>query len=105
EALEARAALHQEHAHRVLELLDARREGRLANSARFRRMAEMSLSGERDDEFELIDHEGPRSLGLWSRAAFGASTSMVHLGGVGSVHGECAPRIGGHDPGAEREQR
>ena len=24
---------------------------------------------------------------------------MVHLGGVGSVHGESARQIGGHDPG------
>ena len=58
EALEARAALHQQHAERILELLDAGRERGLAHAAGLRRVAEMPLARQRDDEFELVDH-GP----------------------------------------------
>ena len=56
EALEARAALHQEHAERILELLDAGREGRLAHAAGLGRVTEMPLARERDHEFELVQH-------------------------------------------------
>ena len=56
EALEARAALHQQHPERILELLDAGRERGLAHAAGLGRMAEMPLARQRDDEFELVDH-------------------------------------------------
>ena len=66
EALEARAALHQQHAEGVLELLDAGGERGLAHAAGLRRVAEMPLAGEREDEFELVDH-GPFCFGLFSQ--------------------------------------
>ena len=62
EALEARSALHQQHPERILELLDAGRERGLAHAAGLGRVAEMPLARQRDDEFQLVDHE----LGLLS---------------------------------------
>src|SRR5581483_8866035 len=70
EALEARAALHEEYAELILELFDAGREGRLAHAAGFRRVAEMPLARECDDEFELFQHgllsqeRGERAIGV-----------------------------------------
>jgi hypothetical protein len=61
EALEARAPLHQEHAEHILELLDAGREGGLAYAASLGRVAEMPLARERNDEFELVEHEDASS--------------------------------------------
>jgi hypothetical protein len=57
EAAEAGAALNQEHAERVLKLLDAGREGRLTYAAGLGRATEMPLAGERYNEFELIEHK------------------------------------------------
>ena len=58
ETLEARSALHQQHPEGILELLDAGGERGLAHAAGLGGMAEMPLAGERDDEFELLDHAG-----------------------------------------------
>ena len=56
EALETRAALHQQHPERIFELLDAGRQRRLAHAASLGRMAEMALARQRNDEFEFVDH-------------------------------------------------
>ena len=56
EPLEPRTALHEQHAERILELLDAGREGRLAHAAGLGGMTEMPLARERDHEFELVQH-------------------------------------------------
>ncbi len=56
EADEARAALHQEHPERRLQLLDAGRQGRLRHPAGLRRVAEMPLARQRHQVFELVDH-------------------------------------------------
>src|SRR5579885_581610 len=81
-ALEARAALHEQDAELILELLDAGREGRLAHAAGFRRVAEMPLTRKGNDEFELFQHgtapfqinyfgkkarQGPESLPSFAR--------------------------------------
>src|SRR5262249_6655379 len=55
EAAKARAAVDQQHAHGVLELLDPRGERGLSHAAGLRRAAEMPLAGQRQKEFELID--------------------------------------------------
>lgn len=55
-AVEARAALHQQHPEHILELLDAGREGRLGHAASLRSAPEMPLVGERNQIFELVDH-------------------------------------------------
>src|SRR5499427_1443561 len=55
EAAKARAAVDQQHAHGVLELLDPCGERGLGHPAGLRRAAEMPLAGERQKEFELID--------------------------------------------------
>ena len=55
EALEARAAVDQQHAHRLLELLDSGRQRRLGDAAGLGGAAEMLLAGQRQEEFELID--------------------------------------------------
>jgi hypothetical protein len=60
EAAKARAAVDQQHAHGVLELLDPRRECGLSHPAGFRRAAEMPLAGQRQKEFELIDQGSSR---------------------------------------------
>ncbi len=44
EALKSRAALHQQHAKRVLKLLDAGRQRGLTDIARFRRASKMLLA-------------------------------------------------------------
>ena len=54
--LEARAALHQHDAELVLQLLDRRRQRRLGDAALLGRAAEMLLLGQRDEEFQLVDH-------------------------------------------------
>src|SRR5262249_55403049 len=56
EAVIAGAALHQQHAERILELLDAGRQCGLTNVARLRRAPEMLLARQRYDEFQLVDH-------------------------------------------------
>ena len=56
EALEARAAIHQQHAHLFFELLHAGRQGRLGHSAGLGGAAEVLLAGQRQDEIELVDH-------------------------------------------------
>jgi hypothetical protein len=47
--VKARAALHQQHAERIFELLDAGRESRLCHAAGCRGAAEMLLIRERDE--------------------------------------------------------
>ena len=56
EALEARAAVHQQHAHLLFELLHAGRQRRLGDAAGLGGAAEMLLAGQRQDEIELVDH-------------------------------------------------
>ena len=56
--LEARAALDQHDAELVLQLLDRGRKRRLGDAAALGRPAEMLLLGERDEEFQLVDHGG-----------------------------------------------
>ena len=60
EAAKARAAVDQQHAHGVLELLDPRGERGLGHPAGLRGAAEMPLAGERQKEFELIDQGSSR---------------------------------------------
>ena len=56
EALEARTAIHQQHAHLLFELLDARRQGRLRYATGFGGPAEMLLARQRQDEkIKLVD--------------------------------------------------
>ena len=55
EALEARAAIDQQHAHLLLELLDAGRQGRLGHAAGLGGAAEMLFAGQRQQEIELVD--------------------------------------------------
>jgi hypothetical protein len=57
EAQEARGALDQHDAKRVLELLDAGGEARLGHAAGFGGLAEVAFAGERQEIFELIEHE------------------------------------------------
>ena len=56
ERLEARAALHEEHAKRVLQLLDAGGKRRLRYAAGLGRAPEMLLLRKRQQEFQLVDH-------------------------------------------------
>ena len=56
QALEARTAQHQHDPELVLELLDGRRQRRLGDAALVGGAAEMLMPGERDEEFELVDH-------------------------------------------------
>src|SRR5262249_32604451 len=56
EALEARAAIDQQHPHLLLELLHACRQRRLRHSAGLGRAAEMPLPRQRQDEVELVYH-------------------------------------------------
>ena len=58
-AAKPRSALHQQHAKTLFQLLDAGRQGGLAHPAGFRRMPEMLLARQRDDEFQLVDHGVP----------------------------------------------
>ncbi len=55
EAAEARAAVDQQHADRLLELLDAGRQRRLGHAAGFGGAAEMPLARQRQEKFELVD--------------------------------------------------
>jgi hypothetical protein len=55
EAPKPRAAIDQQHAHGVLELLEPRRQRGLRDAAGFRGAAEMPFAGQRQKEFELID--------------------------------------------------
>ena len=54
--LEARAAIDQQHAHLLLDLLDARRQRRLGHAAGLGGPAEMLFAGQRQQKFELVDH-------------------------------------------------
>ena len=56
EALEARAALDQHHAELFLKLLDRGRQRRLGDAEFLGGAAEMLRLGERNEEFELVDH-------------------------------------------------
>ncbi len=59
EALEPRAAVDQQDAHLLFELLDPGRQGRLGHPARLGGMAEMLFSREGEDIFELVEHAEP----------------------------------------------
>ncbi len=56
EADEARAALHEQHAERLLELLDAGRERRLRDPAGVGGVTEMPLARQRHQVFQLVEH-------------------------------------------------
>ena len=56
EALKARAAPHQQDAHLFLDLLHPGRQSRLGNAARLGSAAEMLLTGQRQQEFEFVNH-------------------------------------------------
>ena len=64
EAQEARRALHQHDAQGLLELLDARGEGRLRDAAQFGGLAEILFARQRQEILELVDHPvtAPRSV-------------------------------------------
>src|SRR5262249_49412766 len=53
---EARSALHQQNAERLLELLDASRQCRLRHPADLGGAAEMALARQRHQIFELVQH-------------------------------------------------
>ena len=69
EILEPRAAIDQEHAETLLELLDAGRQRRLGHAAGFGGPAEMLFARQREQEFELIDHNLPTTLDTVTRRA------------------------------------
>ena len=54
--LKARTAMHQHHAELVLQLLDRGRQRGLGNAQSLSRPSEMLLLGERNEEFQLVDH-------------------------------------------------
>ena len=56
ETEEARCALHQHYAERLLELLDACGKGRLGHAALLGGPAEVLFPRQGDEEFELVDH-------------------------------------------------
>jgi hypothetical protein len=56
EALEAGAAVHQQHAHLLFQLLHTGRQRRLGDAARLGGAAEMPLPRQRQNEIELVDH-------------------------------------------------
>ena len=56
EAQETRRPLHQHHAQRILELLDARGKGRLGHATLLGRLAEIFLACKRNQKFKFIDH-------------------------------------------------
>ncbi len=74
EADEARRALYQHGAQRILELLDAGGEARLTHAAALRRLAEVAFARQRQQILELVDHArsyragGPVGLGALRRA-------------------------------------
>ena len=61
EALEAGAAVDQQHAESVFELLHAGRQGRLGDAASFGRPAEMLFARQCQEEFELVDQSRTKS--------------------------------------------
>jgi len=61
EAVEARAALNQQDPERLLQPALCRRRGRLGDAAGLGRAAEMVRAGEREQEFELVDHSAKPS--------------------------------------------
>ena len=56
ETLETRAAPDQQNAHLLLDLLHPGRQGRLGDAAGLGGAAEMRLAGQRQQEFEFVDH-------------------------------------------------
>src|SRR5262249_45715358 len=81
EALKTGAALHEQHAEGILELLDAGRQRRLAHAASLGGMTEMPLAGERDDEFKFIDHAvGPEGKGWPSSSQEAAVNARARVG-------------------------
>ena len=106
EAQEARGPLHQHDAQRVLELLDAGREGRLGHAAGLGGAAEVALASQRQQIFELVDHPPSQRLrpvtlskdrrcpALWNRLAGGraASTRLVRGSTVGPQCRDFPPR-------------
>ncbi len=55
QAMETRAAIDEQHAERLFELLDAGGESRLGDAAGFGSAAEALLAGDGDEKFQLID--------------------------------------------------
>src|SRR4029077_6384297 len=84
EILEPRAAIDQEHAETILELLDAGRQRRLGDAAGPGRPAEMVLARQRQQEFELIDH----SLSLFKDTV----TQRARFAKFGNIWPKCLSR-------------
>ena len=61
EVLEAGAAVDQEDAESVFKLFDARGQGRLGDTACFRRPPEMLFARQGKEEFKLIDQSRTKS--------------------------------------------
>src|SRR5208337_1963020 len=61
--IKARAPVDEQHAQCVFELLDAGRQSGLGHAAGFGGAAEVALAGERNQEFELVDH---REAPVWT---------------------------------------
>jgi hypothetical protein len=57
EAVEARAALHEQYAKHILEKFYSARQCRLADAASHGGPAEVTFTRQRKDEFEPIDHQ------------------------------------------------
>ena len=58
EVLESRAAIDQENAESVFELFDPGRQGRLGDPTDFGGLPEVFFARQREQEFELINHDG-----------------------------------------------
>ena len=69
EILETRAAIDQEDAETLLELLDAGRKRRLGHAAGLGGPAEVLFARQREQEFELIDHNSPTTMDTVTRRA------------------------------------
>ena len=61
-ALETGAAVDQQHAEGLLELLHPGRQGRLGHPAGFGRPAEMLLAGQGEEEFQFFEQGIARSV-------------------------------------------
>ena len=69
EAVKARAAIDEQDAEAVLELLYAGRQRRLGDAAAFRGAAEIALARESQQKFELVDHGAAPRCAARSAAA------------------------------------
>ncbi len=78
EALKARAAVDQQDAEAILELLHAGRQSRLGDAAGLGGAAEMLFPRQGEQKFELVDHGGLFASNLrWLRKS---TSGNMHLG-------------------------